>query len=154
MYLRFRHKYQKMQPMSRYHLLGKFCCSFESNLESFCIIMECVPITRNTIVIASECKHPSVGLEGQKTRRTVVPASLKPVRLSSLILERKQPLFDWGLQLIGWGLLTLGRAVGSIQSTNLNGDLIKTQKSQKSIGPTTWTLTQPSEHEINYLRIL
>lgn len=63
--------------------------------------MECVPVIRNTIVIASECKHPSVGSEGQKTRRTVVPASLKPVRLSSLILERKQPLFDWGLQLIG-----------------------------------------------------
>lgn len=86
--------------MSRYYLLGKFCCSFESNLESFCIIMECVPIIRNTIVIASECKHPSVGSEGQKTR-TVVPVSLKPVRLSSLILERKQPLFYWGLQLIG-----------------------------------------------------
>ena len=91
MYLQFRHKYQKMQPMSRVYLLEKFCCSFKSNLESFCIITVCVPVIRNTIVIACESKHPSVGSEGQETKRTVVPVSLKPVRLSSLKLERKQP---------------------------------------------------------------
>lgn len=111
--LQFRHKYQKMQTMSRYGLLGKFYCRFKSNLESFCIIMMCLPIYYGElfpmIVNVSTSKCPSVGSEGQKTRRAIIPVSLKAVRQSSLILERKLPFvpLHGGLQLTGWGLLTL-----------------------------------------------